>query len=179
MPTPVYPPGITVRGNVRLSFVTSIANPDAPKLTEINATSSLDISCMIGATGWKPALTQNKGNVARRICSKNDRQVLGASTYELPNLLYSNNPQGAAASDGVKASEKLVPGTTGWIVERLGLDSIATDWAVGQFANVWNVTLGDQIDEYDLSDEFGEFWISQALVAAGTGAPYRRKALVA
>ncbi|EFQ84712.1 hypothetical protein HMPREF0063_10053 [Aeromicrobium marinum DSM 15272] len=179
MAEPIFPAGITSRGNVKLQFVTTIADLDAPSLAEITAVSSLDISCMLADAGWKPSITQNKGDAKRRICSKAGRKILGETMYELSDLLYSNNPQGAAASDGVKAAEKLVPNTSGIIVERLALDSIDTDWAVGQFVNLWPVNLGEQMDEYDLTDEFGEFWIRQALVAAGTGAPTRKVALVA
>ncbi|MDF1705014.1 MAG: hypothetical protein P1U38_09595 [Aeromicrobium sp.] len=179
MATPVFPPGITVRGNVKLAFVTTLADPTAPKLTEINAGSSVDISCMLATDGWKPALEQNKGNVPRRVCSKNDREVLGAEKYTFPNLHYSNNPQGEDGSPGVKASETLVPGTTGYVVERLGLDSIEDDFAIDDYVNVWAITLGAQLDDYDLTDEFGEFWITQGVVAAGTGAPLRRVQVVA
>jgi hypothetical protein len=178
MAFPVYPAGVQVRKTVRLAFVTTIADLDAPKIaTEINAASSQDISCYTTPEGWKPSLTQNKGTAPRRVCSGVDRQVLGSSMYELPDLLYANNPQGEAASVGVLATEKLVPGTSGYIIERLGLNIDTVDYAVGQFVNVWPVTLGDQVDEYDITDEFGEYLIRQPLVVSGTGVPTRRAAL--
>ena len=179
MATPVYPPGVQVRGSVKLIAVPTIADPNAPKLaTEVNAASALDISCMVGAAGWKPSLNQSKGNAPRRACSKAERQVLGFAMYELQDLLYSTNPQSATGGDGVKAQEKLVPGTTINIVERLGVD-ISTDLAVGQWVNIWPVTLGEQVEDYDLADEFGEYLVRQTLVMAGSGVPFRRKQLVA
>lgn len=178
MAFPVYPAGVQVRKTVRLAFVTTIANLSAPKIaTEINAASSQDISCYVTPEGWKPSLTQNKGNAPRRICTGADRQNLGSEMYELPDLLYANNPQGAAASVQVLAAEKLVPGTSGFIIERLGINIDATDYAVGQFVNVWPVTLGAQLDEYDITDEFGEYLIRQPLVVSGSGLPTRRAVL--
>lgn len=179
MAIPVFPAGVQVRKTVRLTFVTAIADPTAPKLaTEINAVSSQDITCYVTPEGWKPALTQNKGNAPRRVCSGADRQNLGSVMWELPDLIYANNPQGAPASVGQLATEKLVPGTTGFIVERLGLNIDSTDYAVGQFVNVWPVTLGAQTDEYDITDEFGEYTTRQALVVSGAGEPFRKKAIV-
>lgn len=180
MAFPVYPAGVQVRKTVRLAFVTTIADLDAPKIaTEVAAASSQDISCYVTPEGWKPSLTQNKGSAPRRICSGNDRQNLGAVMYELPDLLYANNPQGADGSVDIAAMEKLVPGTEGYIIERLGLDIDSTDWVVGQFVNVWPVKLGAQLDEYDVTDEFGEYLVRQPVVVAGSGEPTRRAVLAA
>lgn len=179
MAAPVYPSGITVQGNVKLQFVTAIATPTAPKLaTEINAVSSLDISCYVMNEGWQPDIEQNKGEAPRRLCTRATRDVFGNVKYTLPDLMYSMNPQGAALSSGVLASEKLVPGTSGFIVERLGLDAIATDWAIGQFVNVWAVTLGNQLDVFDAGDEFNEFAIKQSIIVGGSGIPTRKVAIV-
>lgn len=180
MPAPVYPSGVTVQGNVKLAFVPTIAAVAAPKIaTEINAAGSLDISCYVSGDSWKPTIDQNKGEAPRRLCTKATRDVFGNVKYTLPDLVYSYNPQGVAATDGVKAAEVLVPGTSGFIVERLGLDAVGTDWVIGQFVNVWAVTLGRQQDWFDPGDEFNEFMKTQALVIGGNGTPTVRSVLAA
>lgn len=180
MAEPIYPSGVTVRGNVKLQAVIgAIADTDTPLLSEITASGNLDISCMVATEGWKPTLEPNKGTAKRRVCSKNDRQVHNASLYTYPDLLLSSDPQAEDGADGRKAEEILVPGLTIWIVERLGKDSIDVDWAVDQWVNLHRVTLGEQADDYDLTDENGEFYVRQPIVAAGSGAPIRRKKLVA
>lgn len=173
MAAPVYPSGVTVQGNIKLQWVTVIADPEAPSLaTEINAASSLDISCYVGGDSWNPDIEQNKGEAPRRLCTKVQRDVFGNLKYSLADLMYSVSPQGAALSEGKKAYEALTPGTTGFIVARLGLDAVDTDWAAAQFVDIWPVTLGARLKVGDPSNEFNEFMVKQPIVVAAPGQPY-------
>ena|GEM_PF-1852273 len=174
MAAPVYPSGVTVQGNIKLQWVTAIASPTAPSLaTEINAASSLDISCYVAGDSWNPDIEQNKGEAPRRLCTKVQRDVFGNLKYNLDDLMYSISPQGAALSDGKKAYEALTVGTTGFIVARYGLDAQTTDWAAAQIVDIWPVTLGARLKVGDPSNEFNEFMVKQPVVVAAPGEPYQ------
>jgi hypothetical protein len=49
-------------------------------------------------------------------------EFIGATTYQGGEMHYQFDPQGAAASNGVKAFEKFTAaGTSGFLIERLGI----------------------------------------------------------
>lgn len=177
--TIVFPEGVRVRGKTSLKWVPVIATPTAPALaTEINAAGSLDISCYVYADSWNPALEQNKGEAPLRLCTNVTIDQFGNVKYTLPDLSYIVDPQAVAASDGIKAFETLVPDTTGYFVERLGLNAQTSAFAVGQFVNVWPVQLGPQLQTGDRSDEFSEFTVMQPVRVSDPGRPYQRVAIV-
>lgn len=178
--TVIFPEGVTVQGNVGLFWVPVIAVSTAPKLaTEINAAASLNISCFVMGGSWSPGAEQSKGEAPPRLCSKVTFDRLGNTKYTLQDLVVSVDPQGATGSDGVKAYEKMTAGLAGYVVERLGLDARLSAWAVGQFVNVWPVTLGVRMPiTGDTSDEYAEFTYAQSLVVRTPG-PSERVAVVA
>lgn len=179
--TAVYPAGTKVQGNIKLQAVVAIADTSAPDLSsEINAVTSLDISCYVTADGWQPGGEENIGAAPRRLCSTVERDQLGNVKYTLQPLVYAVDPKGAVGSDGRKAYETLVPRTTIWIVERLGYHATDVDWAADQWVNLWPVTLGiRQPITGDVTSEFSEFTCRQALVVAGSGVPIEHVKLVA
>ena len=164
---PIDPTGVTAQGNVKVIYVATIADPTAPKLTETGAASSLDLSCFLYEGGWAPTQDTAKGPAPRRLCSRIVYEKFGTTTQSLADLQYAVQPQAAAASDGKKAMEKLVEGATGWLVERLALDAVTVDMAIGQFVNVRPVVFGPQLISGDTSDEFAEFMITQPVSQTG------------
>ena len=58
-------------------------------------------------------------------------------------------------------------GSTGFFVERLGLDAETVDPAVGQFVNVFPVVLGPQTISGDTADESAEFQVTQPVGITG------------
>ncbi len=171
----VSPTGVKTLGAFKVSWVATIANIAAPTNTEVTAGTALDISCYLLADGLTRTVTTNKGNAQRRLCTRIQYEANGITTYSLSDLHYIVNPQGAALATSMLAYEKLVPGTSGYFVVRLGLDPVSTDWAVGQFVEVWPVTLGDRMIDGDPTDEFSEFFVTQSV--AVTGARTERVAL--
>ena len=160
----ISPAGVKAQGNVKLQWVATIADINNPTVAEITAGTALDISCFMAAEGWAPSIDAAKGTSTRRLCSKQLYEQFGNTTYSLADLSYVYNPQGAAASDAMKAYEKLVPGTSGYFVVRLGLDAVTVDWAATQFVSVWPVTLGERLEVMDPSDEFSEILVSQSVI---------------
>jgi hypothetical protein len=74
------------------------------------------------------------------------------------------NPQGAAATSGLLAWEKLTPGTSGYFVTRYGLNARETDFTAAQFVDVWPITLGERLIVGDPADEFSEFMVQQSVI---------------
>lgn len=170
------PTGVKTLGAFKVSWVATMANAAAPTNAEVIAGTSLDISCFLLADGFTRTVSTNKGNPPRRLCTRIQYEANGITTYSISDLHYIVNPQGAAATTAMLAYEKLVPGTSGYFVARLGPDPVATDWAVGQFVEVWPVQLGDRMIDGDPTDEFSEFFVNQSV--AVTNARTERVALV-
>ncbi len=176
---PVYfPPGVKARGNAKVTMVTVVAVETSIKMTEISAATSLELSGYLSDTGWAQTVTQNKGSAPRRLASTQVPEQFGDTTFSLGDLVYATDPQGVAASLPVKAYEALTPGLTRYFVVRWGIDA-NTDFAVGQFASLWKATLGLRNETPDMSDEFGEFQITQPVIVPIGGRLVERAAIVA
>ncbi len=160
----IKPTPVKVQGNTKVIFVATLVAPAAPKMTEVSAVSSLDLSGYFMADGWAPSVDVNKGSAPRRLFTRKQFEQFGITQYTLGDLMYSFDPQGAAASNGVKAYEKLTPGLTGYFLERQGLDADTVDYAIGQFVAVWPVTLGDRLPMGDVTDEFAEYTVRQPVI---------------
>lgn len=168
--TVIYPEGTPTLGNTKVQAVVTIADATAPKLaTEINAATSVEISCALLAGGWTPDATTAKGERARRLCSKKGREVLNITTYTIGALQYVHNPQADDTAAGNETRELLVEGTKIHLLERQGLDAEDDAWAVGQHTIDHYVVLGPQIRSGDRTDENGEFFITQELVYVKDG----------
>ena len=159
----VFPTGVKAQGAIKVAFVPTIAGA-APTVAEVTAVGALDLSCFLTAEGWSPSVDTAKGNPPRRLCTTKQYEQFGSTTYSLADLSYVVNPQGAAASNGLLAYEKLTPGTSGYFVARYGLNSRTVDFASGQFVEVWPVTLGERLIIGDPSDEFSEFMVQQSVI---------------
>lgn len=141
MAAPIRPASSKSYGREKWQFVPTIASIVAPTITEINAVSGLDISCMLFEPSARPTASTNLVDRERRICDTVTFQQVGTTTYAGGEMIAAVDPQAAAASDGKKAWEKFVEGTTGFLVRRLGI-LVATDFAAGQFVDVFPVEFG-------------------------------------
>lgn len=166
MAAPTFPAGVTAQGNTKVLF-TPTADREAPSLATLTGTGSLDVSCFLQT--WAPAAEANKGTAPRRVCSKRRFEKFGTTTESIGDLSYVVDPQGAEGSDGKLAYEALTEGTTGYFVERLGKD-VDTDFAVGDFVVVRPVLFGVQVITGDVTDEFAEFVVTQAVAVQAPGA---------
>ena len=177
MVAPIFPTGVNAQGAVKVTWVQTIANTASPSLAEINAGTSLDVSLMLYEGGWQPGVNANKVSAKRRLASRKVYEKFGTTTETMGDLAYSFDPQAASGSNGKKAFEKFIEGTTGYFVERLGLDASSVDFAVGQFVNVYPVVLGPQTPVADTADEAAEVQIVQQVGI--TGQSQKNKAVVA
>lgn len=141
MTMPTRPASSKAYGNEKWSYVASIANINTPLASEVTAGSSLDFTCYAFGSMGRPNQTTNRVKRERRICDTSQYEQIGDTDYEGGDVIYSFDPQGAAASTGVKVWEKFPAGTVGYFVRRMGLP-VSTDFAVGQFVDVFPVEIG-------------------------------------
>lgn len=166
MAAPINPNGVGVQGNIKVVWVEALTSLSSPSAAEINAGTSLDVSYYLYDAGWAPGVTSNRVTSPRRLASRKSRERFGTTTETLGDLVYTVDPQSAAGSDGKKAYEALIEGSTGYFVERPGEDA-DTDIAAGDFVNIYPVEVGPQVITGDPADEAAEFQVTQPVSVTG------------
>lgn len=143
MATPLRPTPASLYGKENWIFVLTVASTALiPTTLEANAASGLDITNILFADTAKPTQTTNRVTQERRLGDTVLAEFIGATTYQGGEMHYQFDPQGAAASNGVKAFEKFTAaGTSGFLIERLGIAAGTTPVA-GNFVNVYPVQIG-------------------------------------
>lgn len=143
MPAPLRPTSAPTFGKKNWIFVATIASAGlVPTALEVNAAGSLDFTNMVFANGSdRPTQDTNRVQAERRVGDTVNYEQLGVTNFTGGNLTYQVDPQAASGSNGKKALEKFVAGTTGFLVERLG-KSASTTPAAGDFVNVYPITFG-------------------------------------
>lgn len=136
--TLVSPQSVSTNGTMAVKFVTTMANYLAPKLTEINAGSSIDLSCYVTGDGLNTDVSENNIDDPR-LCSKQIFESPGDYTQTL-ELTYVFNPDEPTSDE---ARIGLPRGTKGFIVIRWAIDSEQV-WAIGDIVDVYPVTMGKQ-----------------------------------
>jgi len=165
--TVLFPEAVKAQGNISVKVVQTIADMSAPKLaTEINATSSVDVSCFLFSGGAGTATT-NKGAAPRRVCTTDEFQEFGNTSYEVSDLQYVYSPQGAASTDANKAKQALTEGSIVYLVIRKGLDADTAPFVAAQTVEVWRVKLGPQNRTMTGDGEFDQFSVTQTVVVKG------------
>lgn len=134
-------PAVPADGNVKVVLVTTIANTAAPTVTELNAGTTVDISCYLTSDGFTPSLSEQV-IADERLCS--------TSTYEQPgrhqrslDVVYIDNTNTAEDNE---AKETLVPGTAQYLVVRRGIAFDTTFAATTQKVSVWPIKPGQYSD---------------------------------
>lgn len=134
-------PATPADGNVKVVLVTAIANTAAPTVTELNAGSTVDISCYLTSDGFTPSL--NEQTVTdERLCSTATFEQPGRSQRSL-DVIYIDNTNTADDND---AKETLVPGDDLFLVVRRGLPFDDTFAATTQKVSVWPIKPGQYSD---------------------------------
>jgi hypothetical protein len=160
--TVIYPEATPVQGNTKVKVVTTIATLTAPSLaTEVNAATSLDISCFI--RDWNPEMQSNSGSAPARNCTTVQLPVEGNTQFSAIEIRYTYDPQAADSTDDNKAKAKLIRGTEFYAVVRKGLDAQDTAFAATQYIEVWKFRCGRQNFVRSGTDEFSEYEVSQML----------------
>lgn len=176
MAAPIRPAGVKAYLKDKWVFVPTLTSTTAPSLAELNAASALDISLMMYESSARPSQSTNMARAPRRLGDGATYEFVGESQASIGELRYSFAPQAAALSDGKKAFEKFPAGTTGYLVNRLGIDR-NTDLATGQFVTVYPVEFGEQHETTEGDGEGAEVAIVQPV--AQTGPKSLNKAIVA
>jgi hypothetical protein len=132
------PASVTTNGTTSVVYVETIADPSGPLATEINAVSSLDVSCYLTGDGFAPETSENTVEDPR-LCQAQTYEQRGDYTDAI-ELTYVFNPDSPSDNE---AHTTLLEGTTGFIVVRWGVDSDAV-FAAGDIVDVYPVTFGVQ-----------------------------------
>src|SRR3954469_12179409 len=106
-------------------FVPTVAGYAAgtgPTAVEVTGASSLDVSLMLYDSSAQPSQSTNLARAPKRLGDGTTYEFVGETQATIGELRYSFDPQAAAASTGKKAKEKFTPGTTGFLVNRRGID---------------------------------------------------------
>jgi hypothetical protein len=176
MAAPVRPAATKAYLRDKWVFVPTIANTAAPTVAEVTGASVLDVTKMFFESSARPTNSTNLARAPKRLGDGETYEFVGESQASFGEIRYSFNPQGAALSDGKKAFEKFPAGTTGYLVNRLGIDR-DTDLAAAQFVTVYPVEFGSQHEDKEGDGEGAEVAIVQTV--AQTGPKALNKAIAA
>lgn len=144
MAVPIKPAFSLAYGKESWGFAPAVANAATPLLTELNAVTGLNLSCMLFGEQDGLSGDTEKVTLPRRMCETEQYQANGSTTYTMADLAVQFDPQAAAASNGKKAWETLIAGAKGYLWRRQGLDA-TTDLATGQFVDLVPVEIGPRI----------------------------------
>jgi hypothetical protein len=129
---------MTTNGTTKVQVVQAIADMAAPKVTEVNAVTSVDISCYITGDGWNEQISENS-ITDERLCSPQVFEEPGDFTETLElTYVYSNLDE-----DNDEARIALTPGTVGYIVSRTGKAASAA-FATADIVDVFYFKAGKQ-----------------------------------
>jgi hypothetical protein len=146
------PPAIDQTGNLTVWAVKTIADINAPKLTEIGAVTSFRITYSFETGGYSLTTPQEK-TTDERLTSKTMRESLGKVTPSLSDLTY------VASTSAASAAVVLKDGGIWYLVDRRGIAQTAVA-AVGDPVRVVRVNLG--IQQPGPADGTGKWSLVQA-----------------
>ena len=138
---------------------------------EINA--GENISCHLYGDWWATAETEGVTR-QRKACSTQAPQGKGQTTWSLPGLNYSYNPQTLtpSGSDGNEAYEALEDDDQVVLVKLIGVDPKASTSTAGEEYIAYPIDLGPRVPAPSADDAGGEASINQAaFLQAGYSAP--------
>ena len=141
----VFPPSVQGAGTVRVQYVTTLADPAVPVITEVNAVSSLYASPYIRSADLQITHEQEKIDDTR-LSDVTKREALGQSSFAVDQLTYVHNPQAAPDAAGNKAYDTFTPGDNGYFIVRFGTKALLAGAAfvAAQRVQVYAVQFGDQ-----------------------------------
>ncbi len=122
-------------GNIRVSYVPSIADIAAPTVTELTAGTALE--CLLTADGLKPSSDEDTVAVPK-LCQTINAKAPGRTTYGFDlTFVRQDDP-----TDDV-AWTTLLRGTEGYLVIRYGL-AHGTAWTAAQKVEVYPGKVGER-----------------------------------
>lgn len=161
--TVLIPEGVSSFGTTSVGLVPTIADPQAPTLTEITGVGSVNASCyMFG--DFMVTTTAAKVARDRRLCQRKTDQSFGEETTEVTDIQYIEGPQEDGTVDRNKVKTAIPAGTEIWVVERRGIAAETEDFATGDVVNLHRVVTGPQNRTKSSDGDGGEFTITQSVV---------------
>lgn len=162
-----FPEGVDAQGNEAVIFVTTLADPSAPTVTELTGSDAVNISCAL--RGFSPAGDQSSTDDTR-LCSTQQFESPGRFSPSIDDFNYVYDPQATTGSATNKHYEVMKGGVQGYLIDRRGIAS-GTDGipvAAAQKVDVYPVTLGVQRRAaIDPTAEGGKFEITQKAFVTG------------
>lgn len=157
MAAPIKPQKVQANGNDSWFWVPTIADIKAPKATEVNAVTGVNISCFLLSEQEGPTSETEKVALARLLCETTTTEGLGEQKWSLADIQGVFDPQAAAGSTGKKAWELFKDGNSGYLVRRQGIkaDSATSEAATGQFVDVFKVDAGKATPGKSSNDSSG------------------------
>jgi hypothetical protein len=144
MTTPTRPAATKLFGRENWILLTTVTQ-SAPTAVQVNSGTGLDVTNMVFADGApEPTQSTNVVDQNPRYGDTVGSQFIGRTTYGSGQITYAFNPQGAAASTGVKMWEKLLNTTSTvslYAVRRQGIDASTTP-AAGDFVDIYPIEVG-------------------------------------
>jgi hypothetical protein len=175
MTAPIRPTSVKAYGSDKWAYVQTIAAFPTITAVEAIAASTLDVSMMVFDGSGLPDQSTNRVTKTKRLADTVVYEQIGDTNMQGFDMLFQFDAQGAALSNGVKAWEKFsAGGVVGYMVRRVGLP-VATDFAAGQFVDVYPVEIGPGIPTTEGTGEVAES--AAKCTVAITSAPAFKKAL--
>lgn len=113
-----------------------------PKITELNATTGLNLAGMLLSDYEGITTTTEKVTLPKVLLETSTTEVNGETTHTMADMQITFQPQAAAGSDGKKAWELFSGGVfTGWAWRRQDVVATSGDVTTGQFVDVVPVSL--------------------------------------
>jgi hypothetical protein len=140
----IKPANVLAQGADSWGFAPAVADILVPKVSELDAITGLNLSCILFAEQEGLTGTTEKVTLPLRMCETVGFEANGVTTYAMSDLVAAYEPQAAAGSDGKKAWETLTDGIIGYLWQRQGVPS-NDDLEVGQFVHVVPVQLGTKV----------------------------------
>ena len=165
--TIVFPEAVKAQGNTSVTVAVSVTRTGPLIATEVNAASSVNVSCYL-YSGGAGTSTQSKGTAPDRLCSTDTLEQFGRKTYAVTDLQYVYDPQAPSSDPANKARTVLEEGAEVWLVVRRGLPAKSDAYTAGEIVDLWHVRLGAQNKTStggDAPGEFDEFSITQSVIA--------------
>lgn len=139
-PAPSAPGSVQADGAVRIVWLPTLADPGNPTLAELNAATTVDLSCYLTPTGFA-STTEEASIDDSRFCSRETFETPGRETNGL-ELTYVYDPQNKVPAEN-KAYTTLKRNTRGFAVARWGVD-FEKPWAADDVVDVYPTTSGAQ-----------------------------------
>ena len=145
MPITAWKPATTIsRGNIAIGLAPTIADINAPTVTELNGTNAADLSCSIQTM---KGTSSADSETVDWLCDPVSETLPGSVSHSMDDLVIKSTGQAdATLITSLKVGQKV------YLWRRDGM-AVATAPAAGQFIWVWEVVI-TSIDPLEANNTF-------------------------